>query len=153
MELLTQTPISKRPKHFKHEQTLVLRVCKYLDSTYPGVFYVVNYVADLHFTDKQDRLNARLKSPLGWPDIQIIQPSRGYHGLFIEVKIEGVRIYNTIGPNKGKMASDMHIRQQAIILDDLNKRGYFARFGIGFDKCKQLIDWYLNPDQLTMFNE
>jgi hypothetical protein len=32
-----------------------------------------------------------------------------------------------------------------MMLEHLNKLGYFARFGVGFDQCKRIIDWYLQP--------
>jgi hypothetical protein len=32
------------------------------------------------------------------------------------------------------------------MLRELNRLGYLARFGIGFDNCRRIIDYYLNPN-------
>lgn len=96
-------------------------------------------------TPMQAMTHRSLQSSRSWPDLQIVQPSRGYYGLFIELKKDNTTIYLKIGPHKGELTSDPHIREQAMMLEHLNKLGYFARFGVGFDQCKRIIDWYLQP--------
>ena len=39
--------------------------------------------------------------------------------------------------------ADQHIREQHALLVELEKRGYAARFAVGFDQAKQIIDEYL----------
>ena len=39
--------------------------------------------------------------------------------------------------------ADQHIREQHALLAELEKRGYMARFAVGFDQAKQIIDEYL----------
>lgn len=134
------------PKHIKHEENLQRQVCSYLRIKYPNVLFKSDYSAGLHLTIYQAKLQKSLMSGRGWPDLMILQPSRGYHGLFIELKKDGTRLYLTTGLNKGKLTTDPHIQEQALMLKQLNKLGYFARFGVGFDNCQRLIDGYLNPN-------
>lgn len=32
------------------------------------------------------------------------------------------------------------------MLTELNRLGYMARFGVGFEQTKRIIDYYLNPN-------
>lgn len=125
---------------------------------YPRALFKSDYAAGLYLSMNQSRIQASLQSGSGFPDLMVFYPSRGYHGLFIEIKSGTTRVYNTIGPRKGLLSSNPHIQAQAFILNELNKLGYFARFGVGFDKCKEIIDWYMNPnykkfEKLSLFDE
>lgn len=93
-------------------------------------------------------LNKRMQSSRSFPDISILIQSRGYGALFIELKKENTAIYLKRGSRKGELVANEHIAEQALMLKELNKLGYFARFGVGFDACKKIIDWYLNPNML-----
>lgn len=62
-----------------------------------------------------------------------------YAGLMIELKREGTRIYK----KNGELVSNEHIQEQAEMLNELRERGYAARFAVGFDQAKQIIDDYL----------
>lgn len=65
----------------------------------------------------------------GFPDISILIPRKNYHGMFLEVKREKV----------------FHITEkQKEWIKRLNHVGYNAKIGIGFDKCKQYIEEYIN---------
>lgn len=119
-------------------------VCNYLRLQYPQVIFRSDY-AGTYMAGRAQRAKHSMQSSRAFPDLQIIQPSRGYHGLFIELKRDGTALYLKTGPRKGKLTLDTHIQEQALMLQSLNNLGYFARFGVGFDKCKRLIDWYLNP--------
>ena len=59
-------------------------------------------------------------------------------GLFIELKKDGTRLKK----KNGDWAND-HIAEQALVLEELQKRGYTAEFAVGFDQAKELIDKYL----------
>jgi hypothetical protein len=63
----------------------------------------------------------------GFPDLMILESSKQYKGLFIEMKTE-----------KG-VAS----KEQKWWKEQLNKRGYRSEICKGFDSAKQLIDEYL----------
>ena len=63
----------------------------------------------------------------GFPDLMILESSKDYKGLFIEMKTE-----------KG-VAS----KEQKWWREELTKRGYRSEICKGFDSAKQVIDEYL----------
>lgn len=133
------------------EQGIHKRVCYYLRKEYPGIMFRTDG-AGLHLSKSQAGIFKSMQSGPGWPDLFIPVSKRGYHGLFLELKQEGTAIYLKIGPRKGKLVANEHIQQQAAVLEDLNKAGYFARFCVGEEKAKQLIDWYMEkPVNTTIF--
>jgi len=134
------------PKAVQHEQHLQKQVCSYLKIKYPNIIFRSDFSSGMKLSINQAMIHKSLQSSRSFPDIQILQPSRGYHGLFIELKKEGTRIYLTTGPRKGQLTADQHIQEQALMLKHLNNLGYCARFGVGFEKTQKLIDWYLNPN-------
>lgn len=70
---------------------------------------------------------------------RLTNTQRFYPGLFIELKKDGTRIYK----KDGTLVADQHIREQHTLLVELERRGYMARFAVGFDQAKQIIDEYL----------
>ena len=134
------------PAKIKHEESLQLQVCQYISLQYPHVIYRSDYASGLHLTMHQASIHKSLQSGRAWVDLFVYKPSRGYCGLALEIKREGTVIYLSRGPRKGRLTSDPHIQEQAQMLQELNKLGYFARFGVGFDQCKRIIDYYLNPN-------
>ena len=63
----------------------------------------------------------------GFPDLQICEPNKLYHGLFIEIKTETGRATNA----------------QKDWIKALKKRGYKAVICKGFEACKYELDMYL----------
>jgi hypothetical protein len=61
-----------------------------------------------------------------------------YHGLFLELKKEGARIWKKNGD-----PADAHIAEQKELLSKLTVKGYKAEFAIGFEQAKKMIDEYL----------
>jgi len=70
-------------------------------------------------------------------------PSRGYHGIFLELKRDNVSIYVTRGNRKGQLVADEQIQIEAAFLKRMNDLGYFARFAVGYNVAKKIIDWYM----------
>ena len=66
----------------------------------------------------------------GFPDLQITEARKGYHGLFIELKTKTGR------PTK----------HQKEWIDDLNKRGYLAIICYGLEQALDTLDNYLKDD-------
>lgn len=66
-----------------------------------------------------------------------------YHGLAIELKVEGTPVIMKIGPRKGMLSTDPQIVEQALMLKRLNKLGYYANFAVGFKEAMKIIDWYM----------
>lgn len=115
---------------------------------YPFVLFHSDFGSGVKLTMgqaiKQKRQNGGRRA---WPDMFIAEPIevdfgeptwRRYAGLFLELKKEGTRIHK----KNGKWASD-HIAEQAEILNQLKFRGYVAKFAVGFDEAKNIIDNYL----------
>lgn len=119
------------------------QVCDYLRLRFPGTMWRSDYASGLKLTQPQAVKHKRLQSGRAWPDLQIAEPAHfdhgEYHGLFIELKKEGVVIWK----KDGTMRSDPHLLEQAAVLAELRRRGYRAEFAVGFDQAKALIDSYL----------
>lgn len=122
------------------EQDLQKTLIQYVALQYPSALY------------KGDPFNGLINIPIqlgakakamgnrrGWPDFYIADPCRGFSGLYLELKKDGFKLYR----QDGKMVSDTHIQEQAKMLEMLRLRGYYAEFAVGFDRAKELVDWYL----------
>lgn len=138
------------------ELELQAQVADYIRLQYPTVIFHSDFGSGIKLTMgqaiKQKRLNGGRRS---WPDMFIAEVStselydkhddsiydsqRYCHGLFIELKREGTRIFK----KDGKLVADEHIREQFDMLHDLRARGYAAEFACGFDEAKKLIDDYM----------
>lgn len=154
MALLRNPALARRyvPKHNKNEQSVQLAVCHYLDVCYPHVMYKSDYGSGLGMTQNQARLQARMQSGPGWPDMFLPVPvhhSNGKHycGLYIELKADGATVVLKNGPRKGKLTTDAHIQKQAAVLQQLNHNGYYANFAVGYDAAINVIDWYFDKPQ------
>lgn len=148
----------------RHEERLQIRISNYIKREYPQVILVGDFAAGLDLTDNQRKKMMAMRSEDGQPDISIDFPSRGYHGLRIEIKKEGTHVYRKDGklrkqPYKRKywvgtkcfIRTGDHLAEQAATLQKYNDMGYFARFGIGEEKIIQLIDWYMcRPQNVTI---
>jgi hypothetical protein len=123
----------------KAEAKLHADICDHLRTEYPGVMFRTDFAAGVKMTIGQAKKHKSLQSCSGWPDIFIAEPRGKFHGLFIELKAEGVTVYL----KNGNLTSDKHIREQDAVHGQLEAKGYIARFAIGFVQAKYLIDCYL----------
>ena len=126
------------------ESTLQCHVADYLRLQYPNVLFHSDYGSGIKLTPGQSRIQYRQNGGhRGWPDMFIASArtigGRYYHGLFIELKREGTRIYK----KDGVSFATSHLADQHKVLVALNRAGYLAMFAIGFDQAKQIIDGYL----------
>lgn len=130
------------------EAELQIQVADYLRIQYPDVIFHSDFGSGVSLTQwqaaRQKRQNGGQRA---WPDMFIAEPrprcidggwKYEWHGLFIELKREKTRIWK----KNGEFASD-HIREQYMMLERLRERGYQAKFAVGFDEAKQIIDEYL----------
>ncbi len=87
---------------------------------------------------KMDKKKAAMMSAegllAGSPDIRVYKACRGYHGLFVELKVD-----KTERHARGRVSE---IQQECI--DKLNAAGYHAVVCFGWISAKEIIDWYLN---------
>lgn len=165
------------PRRFKqhHEENLQVRVCNYIRRTYPHVIFCSDYAAGLNLTDYQRQQMMAMRSDDGQPDISIDQAvdrvmkngeTKHFHGLRIELKADGVKIYKRDGKTlrkspytrtyirRGKkfIKSGDHLAEQAAMLQKYNREGYLGRFCVGYDIAIKLIDWYMGkPENGSLF--
>ena len=126
------------------EADLQVQVADYLRLQYPDVMFHSDFGSGVKLSMgqaiKQKRQNGGRRA---WPDIFIAEPHddllRQKHGLFIELKKDGTKIYT----KKGTLVSNEHIREQFDMLEQLRRKGYVAEFACGFDEAKEIIDNYL----------
>lgn len=131
------------------ESTLQCHVADYLRLQYPHVLFHSDYGSGIKLTPgqaaKQKRQNGGRRA---WPDLFVAETIivrekdgtyKSLSGLFVELKREGTRILK----KDGTLVADQHIREQHALLVELERRGYAARFAVGFDQAKQIIDEYL----------
>jgi hypothetical protein len=135
------------PKVKKHEENLQKMVCRYLRIQYPNVIFRSDYASGLHLTPYQAKTHASMQSGRAFPDLFIFEPSRGFNGMALELKKEGTTIILKTGARKGKVSSNPHIQEQALMINNLRHKGYYADFGVGMDDCLKKIDWYFNKPQ------
>lgn len=139
------------PKKANKEEQLQIRVANYLKKNYPQVNFSSN-AAGLYMTIGQAKKWKAMNGERGQPDMTIYYPSRGYYALCLELKRDGVNIYCKIGPRKGQLVANEQIQTEAVVLEELNRLGYLARFVVGYDKACQMIDWYMEkPETVEMF--
>jgi hypothetical protein len=121
------------------ERTLHRAVCDYLKYRYKDVMFNSDLSGATKLTMGQAVAMKGLRSQRGFPDLQIMEPRNGFHGLFIELKQEGTKLYNKLG-----LPATPHIGEQLDCLVELRMRGYMAEFAVGYSEAKNLIDDYLN---------
>ena len=85
---------------------------------------------------------ARLNKKRGIPDLIILEPKGKYHGLMIELKRTGEKIYK----KNGELYENDHLREQDKILRHLRSRMYYARFCIGFEEARDVLNKYMNGE-------
>jgi hypothetical protein len=126
----------------KKEQSLQRAVCDYIRYQYPDVMFNSDLSGATKLTMGQAVQLKNLRSNRGYPDLVIYEPRNGYHGLFIELKKEGEKLYK----KNGEFVSE-HVAEQYQCMRKLIERGYYCHCAIGFEQAKILIDGYLaqNP--------
>jgi hypothetical protein len=125
----------------KREESIQVAVCNYLKLAYPDVIFTCDLSSGMKLTIGQAVKAQKMRSSKGLPDIMILEPKGGelgYAGLMLELKSEKA------GNKNGTVKQTDHTREQQAILDRLEKKGYMARFAIGFDEAQQIIDFYMN---------
>ena len=130
------------------EHELYIMIADYLRLQYPDVIYRFDLAADLKLSIGQASKHKRLQRFRGYPDLFIAQAKLQQtkdglpavtHGLFLEIKKDGTKILK----KNGELVADEHIREQAKMLQALERRGYRAMFAVGFEQAKQIIDDYI----------
>lgn len=120
------------------EYTLQKQVCQYLDLQYKHADYISDTIASVRLTIPQQVRNKDIqKEHFKCPDLLVLEPRGGYHGLFIELKVKSPFKKN------GELYKDAHLKGQADSIERLRRKGYYACFSWGFDRTKAIIDGYM----------
>lgn len=126
-------------KRIAHEAILHTKVARYIKSNYPDLIFKSNLDDGMKRNWSQRQNIYNLNSDRAYPDLFIAYPTEEYHGLFIELKADGVTVYK----KNGELSSNPHIQEQAEMLDRLTGLGYRASFAKGFEEARELIDDYI----------
>ena len=113
-------------------------VCDYIRLQYPHVLFNSD-MSGVKLTMGQAIKAKKLRSSKGFPDLVIYEPRNGKHGLFIELKREGLQLLKKDGTFKTE-----HLKEQSEVISKLNELNYVALFAVGFDEAKDIIDKYLS---------
>ena len=122
----------------EYEEDIQLKVVAHIKKYYPDVVFQTNPYSGMKQTKYQAIKAKKLGHISGFPDLQIYKPSKGYNGLFVELKKEDVKLFK----KDGNYVSE-HIQKQAELLKRLTDNNYYACFCIGYQKAIETIDWYL----------
>lgn len=142
------------------ESELQVSVADYIRLHYPNVLFHSDFGSGIKLTKgqaiKQKRQNGGRR---GWPDMFIanrrydLENYVEYHGLFLELKKDGEKLLagnrakNRFLSIDGKEYKTEHLKEQADVIYALNQSGYIAKFAVGFEEAKQIIDDYLGDKQ------
>ncbi len=120
------------------EKHVHLAVVNYLKLAYPKTIFRSDTGAGMKLTIGQAKAQKAIQNGMAFPDLFIVEARGGYFGLFLELKDNGVKIFN-----KNHEPATPHIKDQMFCLLQLNNRGYAARMAVGFDQARKMIDDYM----------
>jgi len=120
------------------EKELHTAVCKYLDSQYPEVIYLSDPSGMRVSVGLQMELKRKRCKRYKIPDLIILHPNNYWKGIVIEIKTD----MSKVATKSGDIRKDPHVQEQLRTLERLQKLGYAAVFGCGFDHIKSLLDEY-----------
>lgn len=134
----------------RQEYDVHLNVIKYLGYKYPSAL-VSSDLGGLKLT-KGIAIKAKaLRPKRGHPDLVIYEPRLGYAALFVELKLEDVKLKYSEATKGPRGSIDEHQAEQYEYMQALEKRGFACSFAVGFNQTKALIDAYFGSD-LELFN-
>ena len=163
----------KKNKKSKQEEKIQIQVCEFLKNTYPDLIWFCDLSSGAKLPQWIAAINKKMRSSRGLPDLFIACPARvksSYvsrhaigpalfekgeieiwkHGLFIEIKKDGIRLKDGSIPPKWQTEKvngftvkyDHHAEQEAI-LKRLRELNYVAEFGVGYTEAVEIIKNYL----------
>lgn len=113
----------------ENEAQLQTAFVNYIKLAYPRVKYCASLGGQYQKFVSQRKKAKATGYIAGFPDIQICEPNKKYHGLFIEIKL-----------NKRCYPSQFQIQW----INDLNERGYYAVVCRGIEECINTLNNYMN---------
>ena len=132
-------PRGERKKRGSSEDDLQLVIITHIRDKYPDALFQCD-MSGVMLSIGQAVKQKRLGMTRGWPDLKIMEPRGGHHGLFIELKRAGTKIYLRDGKT---MVANEHFREQEAVMQRLRDRGYAATFAVGMADAVGVIDRYM----------
>src|ERR1017187_4410868 len=126
------------PHRTNREYEIYAAIAKYMKLKYPGVLFRFD-AAGLNLSRTQAGKNKAIQGDRGWPDFFLAKACKGYHGLVLEIKVEGKKLFK----KDGVTHVDDHVAEQIEMLIRLQNEGYFTNFAFGTDDAIRIIDWYM----------
>lgn len=123
----------------KTEENLHLKICDYLRKNYPDVLFRTDFSSGMKMSPGQAAKHKKFQKGRAWPDLFIAESNNFASGLFLEIKAENVIVFNM----NGKVRKNKHLIEQDKMLKELRKKGYRARFAIGYNQAIFEIQQYL----------
>lgn len=123
----------------KKEEFLHLKICDYLRKNYPDVLFRTDFSSGMKMTPGQAAKHKKFQKGRAWPDLFIAESNNFASGLFLEIKAENVIVFK----KNGKIRRNKHLIEQDKMLKELRKKGYRARFAIGYNQAIFEIQQYL----------
>lgn len=114
-----------------------LNVVKFIKREYPDTLFFTDFAAGLFLPPWLAVKRKQLNAGRGFPDLFILSPQRGHHGLALELKKPG----QNLKKRNGQWA-DERIATQNKVLDRLDDMGYAAFFAVGMHQAEAIINWY-----------
>lgn len=150
-------------KNVKREEDLQIELCQWIKEVLPNVHFRSDTGSGAFNSKYAKTTHNKQQSSDSLPDLTIFAARRGYHGLMLELKADGVNLKKKrdgtkiiVKKRNGMIIerdykirlkgdwSTLHIEKQAQRMIELRKAGYLAMFGVGLEKCKEIIAWYFN---------
>ena len=131
----------------KTEENLHLKICDYLRKNYPDVLFRTDFSSGMKMTPGQAAKHKKFQKGRAWPDLFIAESNNFASGLFLEIKAEDVIVFN----RNGKIRKNKHLIEQDKMLKELRKKGYRARFAIGYNQAIFEIQQYLGEPKPKKF--
>lgn len=125
------------------QKPLVQLYYKAVFPKYPNSILIINPLTDMSFGKDGGKIMGMAKN-MGFrnsqPDVIILQPSKGYTGLVMELKAEGKSPFKL----NGEIRANDHLQAQYRELIRYQKLGYLAQFVVGFDEGEKLMKNYFD---------
>lgn len=119
-------------------------VTQWLKRAYPKVIFRTDYSAGLKLTPGQARMQKKMQSGDGYPDLFIAKPHGDYSGLYIELKA----LNTGLVLKDGSLTTSEHPRKQFGVLMRLSEAGYAATFAEGHTEAKAIIKAYFKGEKI-----
>ena len=129
----------RKPREYR-EASEQGSIAGYIKKYHPGIIFHTTRVEGKKEFWEQNQIK-RLNSHTGFPDTFILEPRGKYHGLMIENKKSGTKLFK----RDGSYASE-HFANQAATHELLRAKGYAVKFAVGVVEAIETLENYLKGE-------